>query len=252
MIPHSKSSGLLDADYAEGRTRRPELVFRYKCRAAAAARAIRDARRGAGSIRVLELGAADGRTLLELRRHLAPGQFVGVEKSRSLIESGPPLPPDTRLVEGDVCALSGELAEAGFDAVVALAVLEHLDEPAEALRQASLALRPGGLMVASCPVPLWDHVATRLGLLEPGHHESHPDAEQLTGLVWQAGLELVCYERFMWAPVGVLPYLRVPVNVTLALAVDRAIGRLRLFDALFVNQLVVARKPYRTGRARPA
>ncbi len=58
-------------------------------------------------------------------------------------------------VIGDLGALP--LAPAVFDAVLALDVLEHLDDDAAALRQAARALRPGGLLVVTVPAlpSLW-------------------------------------------------------------------------------------------------
>jgi hypothetical protein len=64
----------------------------------------------------------------------------------------------------------------------------------------------------------------------------------LVAFTRQAGLELLEYRRFMLAPLGFLPYLRVRLSPASSVALDDAVRRLRLLDWLFVNQLLVARK----------
>jgi SAM-dependent methyltransferase len=193
--------------------------------------------------RLLDLGCAEGRTLLELRRLLGATELVGVEASPELAAAAPPLPEGVRIEVGDVTRLPAAVGAERFDLVTALAVLEHLREPVAAVREAARVLRPGGLFVATCPEPRWDAVATRLGLLEDGQHEADLGRRQLEELVGEAGLELVSYRRFMFAPVGALPYLRAPVSPAASWAIDRAVGALRVLDWAFVNQRVVARRP---------
>ncbi len=242
------TQGILDASYAEDRSQRPEFVFRYRVRARIAAAAARDLMPEADSLRILDLGSAEGRTLLELDQvlngqTLGVAELLGIEAASDLLANRPDLPPHIRIVRGDVTRLP-DVVEAGtFDLVSALALLEHLSAPGKAISEAARALRSGGLFVATCPHPFWDAVSTRLGLLAEDQHELRLDREILSALVAEAGLELLTYRRFMWAPVGFLPYLKIRVSPELALAVDRWIGAIRLFDGLFVNQAVIARKP---------
>jgi len=235
--------GVLHSDYAAARKLKPAVRFRYRVRARMVLRSLREHGDPDQVERVLDLGCAEGRTLLELRSRLRAREMVGIEASRDLIAKAPPLPAGVRIEEGDVTRLPSGLETAGFDLVTALAVLEHLPEPTAAVREAARVLRPGGLFVATCPEPRWDVLATRLRLLEGGQHEAELGRDSLSRLVAEAGLELLAYRRFMWAPVAVLPYLRVPVPPGPSLELDAAIRRLRVFDALFVNQCVVARRP---------
>lgn len=220
------------------------MRFRYRVRARMVLRSLQEHGDPDLVERVLDLGCAEGRTLLELRGRLGAREMVGIEASRDLIAQAPPLPAGVRIEEGDVTGLPPEVETGGFDLVTALAVLEHLPEPAAAVREAARVLRPGGLFVATCPEPRWDARAVRYGLLKGGQHEAELDRASLERVVEEGGLELLGYRRFMWAPVAVLPYLHVPVPPSLSLKLDAAIRRLRVFDSWFVNQCVVARRPF--------
>lgn len=237
------SQGVLDAQYARERTTRLELAFRYRVRARVVADALRRFLPRYARPRLLDLGCADGRTLAELEALLPAGsELVGIERSEELLAQAPALPANVELVCGDVAKLP-EAVRGPFDVVSALAVLEHLPDPAQAVCEAARVLRPGGLFVATCPSPTWDGIATRLGLLADEQHEVELDRTGLIGLATGAGLEVLAFERFMWAPVGLLPYLRVPVSPDTALRLDRLVSRLRLLDFGFVNQALIARRP---------
>ena len=235
-------AGVMGESYAGLRVTSPALRFRLRSRASTVARAWQKhgERR---SPRVLDMGAAEGRTLVEIARRVGGGDHVGVELDVGLIAAGDALPDGIRLVKGDVCALPDSLGEESFDAVSMLAVLEHLTQPLAALREARRMLRTGGILVATCPNPAWDFVAGRLGLVRGEHHLQQLDLCGLCELVGQAGLEIVEARRFMWAPVACLPYLRVPVPVGIAGTIDQIVNRIPLGRALCVNAYVVARKP---------
>lgn len=233
------------SSYAADRLRKSYLRFRFRTRAQLACTAYR--RFGAAKVdpTVVDFGAADALTLLEMRRCFhEQGHYLGVEHAEDLIRCAPQLPPGVQLIRGDVTTrLPQSIPEAGCDLVTALALLEHLSQPLMAVREAKRLLRPGGLLVASAPSPTWDGIATRLGLVKGEHHENNLGKANLIQLVEEAGLQLIEYRRFMLAPVSFLPYVLIPIPVEPALRLDRLLNALPLTGWLFVNQCVVARKP---------
>ncbi len=233
----------MDETYARDRQYKPAVSFRYKIRALTTFRALRRHLDPQSPLRVLDLGAADGATLLEIGRLLPAGStLTGVEYSPVLVALAARLAPAVEVLRGDISSLPETIKHESFDLVIALAVLEHLAQPVAAILEAARVLTPGGLFIASTPHPFWDVLATRLRMLED-HHETHLGRAEMLGFARQAGLEVLEYRRFMWGPVGFLPYLHIGVPAPLACAADQAIQVIPLLNSLFVNQMLVARKP---------
>jgi SAM-dependent methyltransferase len=132
------------------------------------------------------------------------------------------------------------------DVVTALALLEHLENVAIALKECFRILRPGGLFVATAPVSKWEHIADSLGpknAFGGDHHQSDVTYSLIESLSKSVGFEFVDYRKFMWAPVAFLPYAGIPVSAKFAWAVDRIIGKIKILNLLFVNQRFVLKKP---------
>ncbi len=88
--------------------------------------------------RVLDVGCGEG----ALRAAVADAAWVvGLDGSATMLAA---VPPPT--VRADALALP--FADAAFDAVVAVNVLDHVSDPLLAVRAAHRVLRPGGLLVA--------------------------------------------------------------------------------------------------------
>ncbi|MBI5090896.1 MAG: class I SAM-dependent methyltransferase [Candidatus Hydrogenedentes bacterium] len=243
MTRNNRPQGVMDTQFARDRQQMPHVIYRFKTRARALANAAARHLDPDASLNVLDFGAADGRTLLELYAVFPKWNYFGVEYSEELLQAAPVLPPSISLTRGDVMNLPDTVTQRQYDMVSALALLEHLPDPGKAVKEAARALKPGGIFVATCPIPYWDKLAERFGLIRGGFHETDMDRSQLINVVTDAGLELVSYERFVWAPIGVLPNLKIPVAAGLSDWVDRMIRPLRIFDGLFVNQCIVGRKP---------
>jgi SAM-dependent methyltransferase len=242
MPPEKESKGVMSAAYAAQRQNDPAISYRFRTRALTSALALLRHIDSSGPLRILDMGSADGTTLVEMARHLPAGTVLqGVEASAGLAALARDLGPNIRVLHGDMTALPSALGADAFDAVTALASIEHLERPVEAFHEAQRVLKPGGVLVASTPEPRWDALADRLHLLED-HHEFHLSRRDLLAFAGQAGLELVEYRRFMLAPVGFLPYLRIRLSPASSMALDDAARKLRLLDWMFVNQLLIARK----------
>lgn len=242
--------GVMAADYAEDRTRKPHLVFRFRCRAMIAARMFRRFAEGATADRVADFGAADGRAMAEAHKLLGSSWTVGVEWSPELIRCAPEMPFGCTLVQGDVTKPHPKVEPGTFDLVTALAVFEHIAKPEELAARAADALKPGGLMIATCPSGVWDRISGAVGLHKDEYHEGEFNRARFEQVARAGGLEPVCYQRFMFAPIGVLPYAKIPVSPGFALAIDRVLAPIPLVNLAMVNQVFVARKPAQRGGSR--
>ncbi len=235
--------GVMDASYNEGRLSKPHLNYRFRVRGQVAVDGFRRFHPHAKHVRVLEMGAADGLTMLHIRELLGPGEYLGVEYAKELLDSAPKMPDDVRMIQGDVMDLPKEVPSEHFDLVSCLAVLEHLDDPQRAVDEAFRVLKPGGVFVATCPNPFWDELAGKFGLVQDEFHAVEVTGDVLLDLCREAGFSKATFEPFMWVFTGVLPYLGVSLDPELSLEIDAQIRRLKLLDFLFVNQAVVAVKP---------
>jgi 2-polyprenyl-3-methyl-5-hydroxy-6-metoxy-1,4-benzoquinol methylase len=236
-------SGVMDGEYARARRRSRVLQYRYRTRAWIAYQAARRHLPELDGYHVLDLGAAEGKTLLELRRLLGGrGRFTGIEASAELIKSAATLPPDTKLLLGDVHDPPPEVEDESFDLVLALAVLEHVDSPERVAEIVRRKLKPNGVFVATCPHPVWDDVAGRMALLPKETHLHEMTRERLETVGRIVGQ--VEYEPFMLAFTGALPYIGISMSPQASTTLDRWISRLPLpfVRHLFVNQVVVATK----------
>lgn len=245
MTTHSNPKGVLNANYSDNRKKKKELFFRYRVRATAVVEAHQRHAPHSHPVRLLDLGAADGKTLAFMAESIHHSEAIGVEYNQELINCADEKitsQPNTKLVRGDVTNLS-DIPDNSFDLISALALLEHISDPAKVVSEAARVLKPGGLFVATSPVPFWDHFAVKTGLLKEDHHECdmHP-AKFKEFITSQPTLELIEYSPFMFAPVGLLPYIGIQPSPSNSLKIDRVFHSVRLLDWGFVNQIIVARK----------
>ena len=199
--------------------------------------------------RVLEIGCGDKRRALLLGDLV--DEYVGLDHPGSI--------HGLDCVDVLASAYETTLPDATFDGVLCLSVLEHLEEPALAVREALRVLKPGGVAIYS--VPLFFHL-----------HEEPRDFFRYTKhgirhLFTQAGFEIVEIGPLSsWPLMAItswsyylgcirkLPIVRelvrlmVIVNNLVALPLDRMLPQDDRFTWFYV---VVARRPAGASAPRP-
>ena len=102
--------------------------------------------------RVLDVGCGTGFTLTRLPRAV---RSVGLDYSPAALAFARERAPASSLVRGSAYALP--FADGSFDAVLALDVLEHLDDDLAAARELRRVLAPGGAAIVTVPAfeSLW-------------------------------------------------------------------------------------------------
>lgn len=83
--------------------------------------------------RILDVGCGEGFTLKKLKERGIGKNTEGIDYSKDAIEIGKTIYPDLKLFEGNVYNLFYK--DKTFDLSICTEVLEHLDDPAEAVRE---------------------------------------------------------------------------------------------------------------------
>ena len=146
---------------------------------------------------VLDVGC--GRA--ELLDAIAPSAYVGIDVLENVIAANRVRRADALFLCIDVEREPLPL-DRRFDAIVMLAILEHLSSPQELLGKLTGALADGGRIVLTTPHPSAERVhriGARLGLFSKGAAEEHKhffDGAALGALARGCGLRLTHYRRF--------------------------------------------------------
>ena len=155
---------------------------------------------------VLDIGCGGESSLADL---LETGQrYVGVDIQKDTIERLKVEKPECEFYcvdveeEGRLC----DIVNSQFDTIVAIAVIEHLQNPAVLLQQCKTMLRPNGQLVITTPTPLGDKLMrTFKSTLRIKHeeieeyspHVTNFDEQSLSDLLNRDNqLEVKCYRRF--------------------------------------------------------
>lgn len=132
--------------------------------------------------------------------------YVGCDRNPVVLDEMRRLHPSASFASWDVEADEPPPAVregAPYDAILMLAILEHLGEPARALARAGALLAPAGRLLATTPHPLGRvplEAGARLGLLSRHADEEHEELLDRAGLercATEAGLAVVSYSRFL-------------------------------------------------------
>jgi len=142
--------------------------------------------------RMLELGCADGALLFHLRKDGAR-EVKGVEIARSLVEVAEKN-YGVEVVVADTAKMP--FADASFDLVIAVDVIEHVENPNLTMAECSRVLAPGGRFIGICPN--WEAFA-KFGRCWHGvqfnmEHLSYFDLNVLTAMAQKHGLQLKAFE----------------------------------------------------------
>ncbi len=220
--------GLLDKEYALQREKKLALKYRLKRRGDEAVQAI--SAYYPDPKRILDLGTAEGKMLSRIKDQYPSTLCVGLEYSPDLLRLGAGLFQDISFIRADAQKIPFS-KDATFDVIVAAAIIEHLEDPMEMLRECSRILKPGGILIITTPHPLWDKIAGTLGMIR-GDHQSTMSLSALMGLCRKASFEIVKKKGFMISPIGFPGEL----------LIERLFSILRL-DRFLPNQLIVVRNP---------
>jgi SAM-dependent methyltransferase len=146
-----------------------------------------------GASRTLEVGGGDGRISFEIaaRGHQSP--IVMTEFDPASVAEAEAIKAAGGFDQ--VAVSQKDLRQLGmgpgFDQVLAIDVLEHIDDDALALREIAGALSPGGRLVVSVPTPRYPHVFGRKFHEHLGHVREGYWLEDLQPKLTDAGLEVV-------------------------------------------------------------
>ncbi|MFC2054070.1 class I SAM-dependent methyltransferase [Chloroflexota bacterium] len=148
---------------------------------------------------VLDLGCGVSR----IPKYLKPdSKYVGVEINPKfnewLKDNYPQHAFYQRDLETDKLILNSK-----FDTVLMIAVLEHLHNPDNVLKQISSLLKPDGKLVMTTPTPLGGKIHTigaRIGLFykeASDQHEGFYNRDQISTLLSKYDLEITGFELFL-------------------------------------------------------
>ena len=151
---------------------------------------------------VLEVGAGTGTITRRLVQRYPELRVTALEPAENVVgdlESFATVTPQVTVLRQTLAA-AGSLTRGGFDAVLYLNVLEHIEDDAGELRRAAEALRPGGALLVFGPALSWLY-----GELDykAGHYRRY-SVDGLRGLAEAAGFEV--RKAGYLDVLGVLPY----------------------------------------------
>lgn len=219
-LPH----GVMGADYHKDRLKSPGPRYRLKRRAMEAARIIVE--HAVPHPRILDIGTADGLQLDLIAEQVQPRFTVGIELSWELLRLNIRKFPVVR-----ANGLTLPFQPESFDAVVATAVIEHVDRPHDFVAEIRRVLHPAGICVLTTPDPFFEEIASRLGFLSEDDHQETFPLEKLANLLASQEFQILEAEKFMMSPIGF------PAEVP----IERIMKKIGL-GKLMMNQIVAGRK----------
>lgn len=165
--------------------------------------------------RILDVGAGTGRLSAYVRARTA-ATVISVDQSPRMLRLAGP--------QGRTAVMDAErlaLADASFDAVLAMFMLFHLPHPDAGLREMRRVARPGAVLALTtwgaedpdpAMLPIWNEILARHGAIAPGslyaRDELMDTTDKCVGLLTAAGFDVVsCTGERMAHPWTVEHYL---------------------------------------------
>ena len=218
--------GVLSKEYAIARQTKLSHIYRLRRRTFEVLKGIKTFHpEKPGTI--LDIGTADGLMLRNLKDTFPKTTCVGIEYARDLMaccES-----KTIHLIQGNALVLP--IKDDTFDVVVATAIIEHVSEPIQLIREAFRVLRKNGILIITSPHPFWEGIATYIGHLKEEEHHELITLRKLKSLFDAVGFEIANAEQFMISPIGM------PFELTL----EKILKFFRL-NFLLLNQIIVGQK----------
>jgi SAM-dependent methyltransferase len=180
---------------------------------------------GSGNLHILDAGCGTGGILADLQQM---GTICAIDPSHDAIAycslRGYP-----HVVQASVTDLP--FADASFDLVTALDVIEHVDDDQAALRELCRVLRPGGMLLLTVPayMLLWSGHDTAL------HHKRRYRERELRDKVADSGFRIVRSTSFNTILFPLIMAIRVTRRI---LGIDRASSDSNELPAPMVNSLL--------------
>ena len=218
--------GVLDKEYAVTRQIKRSHIYRLKRRTFEVLKGIKTFHPEKPES-ILDIGTADGLMLSNLKDTFPNATCVGIEYARDLIAYSEN--KTIHLIQGDAVVLP--IKDNAFDVVIATAIIEHVSEPIQLIREAFRVLREKGIVIITTPHPFWEGIATYIGHLKEEEHHELITLSKLRSLFETVGFEIANAEQFMISPIG-LPF---------ELTFEKILKFFRL-NFLLLNQIIVGQK----------
>jgi ubiquinone/menaquinone biosynthesis C-methylase UbiE len=184
-----------DREYYHKRESKKSFRYRLERRASEVYNCI-VRHRGRKSLRVLDLGTADGSMISQLAKELPDSTFFGIDLSPYLLlrakEKG------FTVVCSDICRLP--FKKGTFDVVTGTAVIEHLDSIERAMEEVVRVLKSSGLCVFTTPNPLHDALISALVPWYGKGHTQRVSLRRLKQIFLGYNLIPLTAERFLLLP----------------------------------------------------
>jgi SAM-dependent methyltransferase len=143
--------------------------------------------------RVLDLGCGNGKLLLRMMN----GGFTALEGADPFIASDTVYPGGVTIRKASLNDISVDRLGA-FDLVMMHHAFEHMDEPADVLREAARLLAVGGTLLIRIPVAdsyVWEHYRENWVQLDPPRHLYLHTQDSMARLAESAGLDIFAVEH---------------------------------------------------------